>query len=137
MTLRTCWWLGILVAAVAFAMSGCGEEIPLQPVNHSPIVQSLTAFPTTIGLGDSAVVICAATDVDGDTLMFDWTSDCRLVKKGQQPDAYWLTTWEGTLVVHAGACATSPLDTGWVSCSVRDRRGGGARAGTVRIIIQQ
>lgn len=126
-----------LISGVILGMSGCGAETPLQPVNHSPVAHSLTAFPTTIGPGDSAVVVCMATDADGDTVVFDWSSDCRLVKQGQYRQELTSYSRGPTLVVYAGTCAKVPLDTGWVSCEVRDRRGGGDYAGTIRIFIQQ
>jgi len=49
---------------------------PLQVVNHSPTVQGLSVFPTTLGVGDSAIVTCLATDADGDTVVCDWNADC-------------------------------------------------------------
>jgi hypothetical protein len=117
-------------------LSSCGVKTPLQPVNRKPVVQSLIAFPASISPGDSAVVVCHATDPDGDTLMFDWTSDCRLIKQGAPGDYIWYS-FSNTLVVYAGACADAPIDTGWVSCYVRDRRGGGAYAGVIRVVIRQ
>jgi len=129
--------LPALIVGACLSAAGCGTEIPLQPVNHSPVALSLSAFPTTIGPGDSAIVICTATDADGDTIVFDWSSDCRLIKQGQYRDQFTLYNQRNTLVVYAGSCAKSPLDTGWVSCSAYDGRGGGDRAGTVRIFIQQ
>ena len=116
--------------------SGCGVETPLQPVNRRPVVQSLIAFPASISPGDSAVVVCHATDPDGEPVVFDWTSDCRLIKQGasEQFTAY---SRGSTLVVYAGACADAPLDTGWVSCHVRDGKGGGTDAGSIRIVIRQ
>jgi hypothetical protein len=124
----------VILGAVV-CMSGCGLKTPLEPVNRSPVVQSLIAFPTTIGPGDSAVVVCIATDADGDTLAFDWSSDCTLIWSGKfQYTSY---SRENTLVVYPGACVGVPVDTGWVSCAVRDRKGGGAYAGNVHIIIRQ
>lgn len=117
-------------------VSSCGTKTPLQPVNRSPVVHSLIVFPATISPGDSAVVVCHATDPDGEPVEFDWTSDCRLIKRGAA-NSFVLYNVGNTLVVYAGACADGPLDTGWVSCDVRDGRGGGARAGTVRIVIRQ
>jgi len=126
----------MLGLCVLVYLSSCGVKTPLQPVNRSPVVQSLIAFPVSISSGDSAVVVCQATDPDGEPVLFDWFSDCRLIKQGASGQ---LTTYSrgNTLVVYAGACARAPLDTGWVSCDVRDGRGGGAHAGTIRIVIRQ
>lgn len=135
---RTCLRLGFLLPAIALVMSGCGEKIPLQPVNHSPVVQSLTVFPTTIGMGDSAVIICVATDADGDTVVFDWYSYGLVDLKGKKP---WggneLYNKGGTMVVYPNSGARAPLDTTWVACEARDGRGGFASAGRVQIFIQQ
>lgn len=123
--------VGVWVLAL---LAGCGSELPLVPANRRPQVQSLIAFPASFAHGDSAVIVCNATDPDGDELWYDWTSDCRLVKKGASSSgsAY---TRSNTLVVYAGACAVAPLDTGWVSCTVSDQRGGGRFAGIVKIVI--
>ena len=117
-------------------LSSCGTKTPLQPVNRSPVVHSLIAFPTTISPGDSAVVVCHATDPDGDPVVFDWTSDCNLIKR-DYPNSFTLYNQGNTLVVYPGTCVKAPLDTGWVSCQVRDGRGGGADAGTGHIVVRQ
>ena len=118
-------------------LAACDSTKPLVLTNHAPVVlQTLQAFPETIGPGDSAIVTCSATDADGDTLRYDWFSDCRLKMKGAFRDDYFLNnTPEGRLIVYPG-CVTGSIDTGWVSCSVRDQRGGGAYAGHVAIIVQ-
>jgi hypothetical protein len=101
-------------------------------------VQSLVAFPTTIRVGDSAIVVCTATDADGDTVVYDWTSYCPLRKKGQSPYGGPTIYSRGrALIVYADSCSGSPLDTSWVSCDVRDLRGGGAYAGRVSIIVRK
>lgn len=128
-TLPLLMGLGVLAC-----LSSCGVKTPLEPVNRSPVVQSLIAFPASISPGDSAVVVCHATDPDGDGVVFDWfwygrlntgLSDGSALNRGN------------TLVVRAGTGGAAPVDTGGVSCFVRDRRGGGASAGTVLIVIRQ
>jgi hypothetical protein len=126
---------------VATGLAACDSTRPLVfsgfLANHDPVVvQSLRAFPTTIGDGDSAIVSCFATDADGDTVRYDWFSDCRLKLKRAFRDDYFVNnTPVGNMVVYPG-CANGAADTGWVSCSVRDSRGGGAYAGSVEIIVQ-
>ena len=126
----------ILGSCLLACLSSCGVKTPLQPVNRSPVVQSLIAFPASISPGASAVVVCHATDPDGEPVVFDWMSDCRLIKQGA-PGQLIVYGHGNTLVVYAGACADAPLDTGWVSCHVRDGRGGGADAGVILIAIRQ
>ena len=126
-----------MLIAISLCIASCNEPTPLSPVNRDPVVHSLYAFPTTIALGDSAIVVCFATDPDGDTVVYDWSSDCRMVKQGRPNDFTLFNDLDGRLVVHAGACNRAPLDTGWVSCHVRDGRGGGKDAGHVFIIVRQ
>lgn len=131
------WIVPALVLGAVLWMSGCAAKTPLEPVDRSPVVQSLLAFPSSIGPGDSAIVMCVATDPDGDQLVFDWTSNCQLLKQGESASSPTVFSRGNTLVVYVGSCAQAPLDVGWVSCDVRDRRGGGAYAGSVHIVIQQ
>ena len=127
-----------VLTALTLSVGACGGTTPLQPVNRTvPVVVSLTAFPTTIGPTDSAIVLCIASDADGDTVVYDWMSDCRMVKKGGEDRLTLYHQFDRALVVYPGACNTAPLDTGWVNCYVRDQRGGGVNAGTVRIIVRQ
>jgi hypothetical protein len=127
--------LRTLALCVLTCLTGCGVKTPLQLAFHSPVVQSLVAFPTTISPGDSAVVVCQATDADGDTVLFDWSSDCRLIREGDSNSSFTSYSRGGSLVVYPGPCVRAPLDTGRVSCSVRDGKGGGAYAGVVQIVI--
>lgn len=127
-----------LAIGLAACVAACDMSTPLQPVNRSPVIQSLVAFPTTLALGDSAILVCTATDPNGDTLVYDWTSDCRLLKKGDDPYGG-LTLYEQgrSLVVYAGTCNRAPVDTGWIRCDVRDHKGGGASIGPVLIVVRQ
>ncbi len=121
----------IVVACCLTCLPACGEKTPLQPVNHSPVVESLIAFPATISPGDSAVVVCHATDPDGDRVVFDWYLAGPLLMQGY---AY---NQSNAKVVYAQPGSGALPDTGWVSCEARDSRGGGAYAGRVLIIIRQ
>lgn len=126
----------VACGALVVMLAGCGVKTPLQPVNRSPVVQSLVAFPSVLAPGDSAVVVCSATDPDGEAVVFDWYSDCRLLLKGFNGSTAFNRN-SNSIVVYIGTCGNAPLDTGWVSCEVRDGRGGGAYAGTIPIAIQR
>ena len=128
---------GAALLAIGVIAASCDPELPIQPVNHSPVVRSLTVFPAVIGPGDSAIFICEAIDPDGDTLYFDWFSDCRLIMSSPRNSGVVFSERSGRMVVHAGACATAPRDTGIVSCRVRDGRGGGRDAGFALIAVWQ
>jgi len=101
---------------------GC-QEAPLG--NRDPVIAALRAVPDSIGPSDSTSVTCSATDPDGDTLVFDWVTDARLIIKGNPPNQYWLyDTRIGSQIFYAGPSALYPVDTAWVQCFARDRKGG-------------
>ena len=136
---RIFWWLAALalVAGMVFGIAACDTTRSVRPANRPPVAHSLVAFPTTIGPGDSALVRCDATDPDGDSLVFDWESDCRLIMKGAPNWPYYYNAHDPWLVVYPGSCVKAPLDTGLVFCSVRDGKGGGTYAGHVLIVVKQ
>jgi hypothetical protein len=84
------------------------------------------AFPDNVGPSDSTVVVCEATDADGDTLVYDWITDSRFVIKGNPPDVHEL--YETTSNAHVFyRNYVSPTDTtAWVQCIARDHKGGAA-----------
>lgn len=118
--------LVLLLLGVSVTGTSCAND-PLHPYfrNRSPVISSVSVVPTEIGIADSAVVTCLATDQDGDTLVYDWDTDPRLRIKGNPPN---LPTKSNTLTssetFYPNYQPTGP-DTVWVACSVRDRRGGG------------
>ena len=134
---RRAWRAALPAIALAACVGACDMSTPLEPVNRSPVARSLVAFPTTLGVGDSAIVVCEATDPNGDTLAFDWSSDCRLLMQGNDGGRPTLYSRGRSMVVYAGPCNRAPLDTGWVRCEVRDGRGGYTSAGLVPIVVRQ
>lgn len=104
-------------------------------MNSHPVIETLTAFPTAIGVGDSTIVICDASDADGDALVYDWITDCRLQIKGNAPDDHQLFNSPTNYHVFYHGCVI-PFDSAWVECDVRDARGGGA-VRQVRILVNQ
>jgi hypothetical protein len=108
------------------SVGGCADEPtkPKQPQNRDPVIQSLIAFPTAIGPGDSTLVMCNATDPDGDALVYDWFTDSRLVIQGNQPADHDL--YESPSKAHVFYHGPWPglPDSAWVQCIVRDHRGG-------------
>ncbi|MCF8354463.1 MAG: hypothetical protein K9H48_08420 [Melioribacteraceae bacterium] len=92
--------------------------------NQRPIIFSLTVFPDTIGPSDSAIVICNATDPDGDTLVYDWITDGKSRIKGTDyPDWSLYNTYENWRVVYPKNLNNVPIDTCWVQVFARDRKG--------------
>jgi basic membrane protein A len=62
--------LALFLAAIVI-FSGCGGTVP--PVNHSPIIITLTADPPSpIEANQSTVITCFAVDQDNDQLIYSW-----------------------------------------------------------------
>jgi len=130
-------WRALLPLVVLGAILGaCGDSNPTKPVNRSPLILSASVFPAAIGAMDSAIVVCQAIDPDADSLFYDWRSDSRLRFRGAPPgDRFLSNTYENYVVVYPDYIA-SPVDTPWVQCGVRDRRGGGDVT-VVRLVVRQ
>ena len=74
---------------------------------------------------DSAVVICEAMDPDADTLVYDWLTSGRvLLHTVLGPYVEETNTYANFQVVYPDTVTlVHPVDTAWVQCSARDRRG--------------
>ena len=118
----------LISIALLVASCGCGNtRLPTLARNHSPVVHGLIAFPDTIGPSDSTVVVCSATDADGDTLVYDWETDARLDIAGEPTWNKYLNAQLSPRHTFYNADLSNPInDSAWVYCLVRDRRGGGA-----------
>ena len=97
-------------------------------------------FPEVIGSSDSLVVICNATDPDGDSLVYDWYSlSGPIVRiKGALPGQFVLyNTPENSRIFYApdSQYVAAPQDTFGLECAVRDRRGGTDVSGLRRFIV--
>jgi hypothetical protein len=113
----------ISLLACGAAIAGCSAEDPTQPINHNPVIHSVTLFPQSIGPGDSAIVVCEASDRDGQTLVFDWQTDAALRIKGAHNGVYLYDSRDKSQIFYYGT-PTTPTDTAWIACSVRDDIGG-------------
>ena len=112
-------------------LAGCNEEpprpTPLIPQNHPPVITGLEAFPDTIGPSDSVVVVCSATDPDGDSLVYDWQTDARLNIQGTPTWNKYLNHQPSPRHTFYNANLPNPInDSAWVYCETRDPKGGGA-----------
>ncbi len=132
--------LALLAAALlAPLFAACSDRRvtapPPPPPNHSPIISSLIAFPTDLGLTDSLFVVCIASDPDGDALVYDWFTDARLKIKGNRPDDHGLyDSPDNTHIFYRDYI--TPDTTAWVQCIVRDHRGG-ATGRIVKVRLHQ
>jgi hypothetical protein len=111
-----------LVALLLATVGACGANNPARPVNHNPITSSVVLFPEAIGPSDSAVVVCTATDPDGDSLLYDWIADRRLRIKDAPDGAFLFNSRSPSQIFYYNDSA--PIDTAWIKCFTRDRRSG-------------
>jgi len=122
-----------------FLNISCDKDTPVKPVNHNPIILSVTVFPDVIGISDSAIVVCNAMDPDGDTLVYDWYTDGRLRFKNNPP---WqccvlANTYENYQILFPVQSQNfPPIDTVWLQVEARDRKGGGSVAQTVQFVVK-
>jgi len=121
-----------LIVLLLFISSNisCDKDNPVKPVNHNPIILSLTVFPGIAKPSDSLIVICDAMDPDGDTLVYDWyTAGGSMRIKGAPPWDYNVlaNTHENSQIFYApdSMHVSAPRDTTfWVQAAARDRKGG-------------
>jgi len=81
------------------------------------------ASPDTVGPTDSAIVVCNATDIDGDVLVYDWATDDRLRIKGSVSGIRLSGTAANSVVVYHGPITNPVSDSAFVLCSARDPSG--------------
>ncbi|MDP3684723.1 MAG: hypothetical protein Q8S01_12415, partial [Ignavibacteria bacterium] len=80
-------------------------------INTAPAIKRITAYPRKVHLGSTTKINCIASDVDGDTLTYDWSAAF-----GTLAGSDTAVTW------------TAPVNAGnyYILCSVTDGRGGTA-----------
>ncbi len=85
------------------------EEVEF--INHIPIIEEIIANPRKIQIGSNADINCTASDLDGDSLTFNWLSTFGTIT-GSDSSIVW----------------TAPINPGnyFILCSVNDGRGGTA-----------
>ena len=109
--------------ALAASIGGC-VRYPTRPLNRSPVISSVQAFPTVLGLGDSTEITVSAADPDGDPLFYDWIAYNGLaIKDDPYPDGELYNTPSPSRVFYLQRRPAS-YDTAFVWCEVRDRKGG-------------
>ena len=134
MNLRTLVAPVLGLFAVALALGACADPAT-PPQNRGPVIFSLVAFPEVASASDSILVACQAMDPDCDTLVYDWITDGRLRIKGAREGEHWLyNTHESFRVFYPGAIL-APVDTVWVQCFARDRRGM-SEAQVVNVVVR-
>ena len=130
----------VFVAPVLVQAASCGcsktQDPVIIPVNHSPAIDSLVAFPDTIRPSDSTVVTCYARDPDGELIVYDWETDARLRIQGNPPWDRHLNQQLSPSHTFYNANLSNPInDSAWVFCGARDLRGGGT-GGRVWVLLR-
>lgn len=100
-----------------------------KPKNRRPVISSVVIFPEVVGPGDSLIVICNASDPDGDSLVYDWYSvSGPTVKIKGAHDGDWAlyNTYQNSQIFYApeSRFVRAPLDTFGLQCAARDGKGG-------------
>jgi hypothetical protein len=103
---------------------GC-KPSPTAIEEHRPVITSVSAFPSSIALGDSAIIIADATDSDGDALVYDWITDGHLRIKDATAGTYLYDTPNNHVVVFY-VTASPPRDSIGIQCTARDPNGNNA-----------
>lgn len=127
----------ILGLVMTFGLFDCKSDNPVQPVNHNPVIHSVTVFPQVVGPMDSLLVTCEASDPDGDALVYDWYTTPVVTIKGAEYPWYALFNTHVNYAVFYAPVArlmTGLIDTAMVTCAARDGKGGMAVKDTFFII---
>ena len=74
---QTKWPLALFISIIIALVCSCApasnpDNNP--PVNHPPVITSLTANPTVVDIAGTSVITCIASDKDGDELTYTWTA---------------------------------------------------------------
>lgn len=106
----------IILSIIVLIFSGCGTpttpNIPDQGggVNHNPIISDLSVSPRTAFINQNITITCTASDQDGDTLTYSWSSSPVGTINGSGSTITW----------------KSPVTKGTytITCTVSDGKGG-------------
>ncbi len=88
MKLRRFFLWFVCVSIVSTIAGGCGDDGPSKTYNHSPVIASLTATPDSVRTSGVSLLVCAATDPDGDSLSYEWTADAGVFSGGADSVAW-------------------------------------------------
>jgi hypothetical protein len=102
--------------------TACGPHNPTTPANHPPAITGIAMSTQVIRSADTAVVAVHPTDRDGDTLVHDWIGTTAIQIRPAPAIAYVYNGPADSAVVLHNAHIT-PVDTAWIECRVRDRKG--------------
>lgn len=122
---------GILLIVILISCKENSTEVE----NNDPILLSLQVFPKIVNSEDSVIVICEASEPDEDSLFYDWFTDSRLRIKNNGNESIMYHTRENIRVFYPTKGKGEPADSAWISCSVRDGKGGQSVSKRVTILV--
>jgi len=116
----------VLLALVLVSGTVACRKFVTNPSYRRPAITSIVVSPTVLGPGDSTTITVHATDPNGDALVYDWDAYNGLLIQGALPGFPFLyNTFSNSRVFYRSSTLPNTIDTAFVFCSVRDRRGGG------------
>ena len=66
----------ISFSMILLLTSSCSEDSePTKPINHAPVIESISASPSSLKINEKTTIACIATDQDGDDLTYTWSSE--------------------------------------------------------------
>jgi hypothetical protein len=120
------WRVATFLLLTVLGTSSCRKTVVV-PTYRRPVITSIVAFPTTLGVGDSTMITIRATDPDpGDSLVYDWNAFNGLVMKGTLDPGRSYGCRSPSMVFYRSPDwpYPAPYDTAFVWCTVSDQRGG-------------
>ncbi len=125
--IHSCFRVGLGLCVLILLCGGCNEQTTA-PANHNPTVTSLVAFPDQVHSRDSFAVVCSAFDVDGDSLVYDWSCTSGASIRGGDPLVPWtlFNARENIGIFYAPDSANNHQDSIRIDVNVRDGKGGGS-----------
>ncbi len=130
----------ILIIIILLNISNCSDNpVDGKSENRSPVILSLNVFPDVVKPNDSLIVICNATDPDGDTLVYDWYTSGVVRIKGALPGLPALfNTYENSRIIYApdSQFVSAPQDTFRIEVAARDGKGGQVSE-VIKFIVKQ
>ena len=84
------WILVFMMIVIAgFILWSCSEDNGgTEPSNNAPVINNLTASPTSVQKGGTSTLTCNATDADNDTLFYTWQNTDGTIS-GTGPSITW------------------------------------------------
>jgi hypothetical protein len=79
----------VAISLVALLLTSC-KDSATEPVNHPPIIESLTATPEIVHTNGITRLECQGSDQDGDSLSYWWLSSAGSFSGSQAlPQIFW------------------------------------------------